>query len=64
MRSSLADSVSVFCGEEGVDPKDKALDFPVNLLSYFHLWLQDVGHGQKNKILDTIGPLGRDSRDD
>ncbi|KAK3509336.1 hypothetical protein QTP70_029059 [Hemibagrus guttatus] len=31
--------VPVCCGEEGAEPEGKALDLPVNLRSYSHLWL-------------------------
>ncbi|KAK3517424.1 hypothetical protein QTP70_009918 [Hemibagrus guttatus] len=36
--SSNAVYVPVCCGEEGAEPEDEALDLPVNLRSYSHLW--------------------------
>ncbi|KAK3518550.1 hypothetical protein QTP70_001608 [Hemibagrus guttatus] len=36
--SSNAVYVPICCGEEGAEPEGKALDLPVNLRSYSHLW--------------------------
>lgn len=43
--------VSVFLFE----PKSKAVNLPVDLLPYPHLWSQAVGSDQKDKIANTSG---------
>ena len=35
------------------EPEGKALNLPVNLCSYPHLWSWRVGHDRKNEIMDT-----------
>ncbi len=57
-RSGAASAVMrlmVCRGEEGAELQGKALDLPVNLRSYSHLWLWAVGHDRKDKIPDTGG---------
>ncbi len=41
------------CNKKRAEPQGKALDLPVNLRSFPHLWSWRMGHDQKNKISDT-----------
>lgn len=42
------------CDEDGAEPEDKALDFPVGLFSQPHLWSLALGRDRANKISDTV----------
>lgn len=53
--SSDADGAPVLRGEERVECKSEALDLPVDLHPYLHLWSGAVGSDQKNEIADTSG---------
>lgn len=46
--SSYADVVLVHHGEEGADPKGKAVNLMVNLRANPHPWSQALGIGRKN----------------
>ena len=52
---SNADSARIRRGEEGAEPKGKALDLPVDLRSCLHLWSWALGSDRKNKIAGTSG---------
>jgi len=53
-----AGSASARRCEEGAEPEGKALDFPVNLRSYPHLWSRVVGSDRKNEIMNPNGRNG------
>lgn len=42
-------------GEEEAKPQGQALDLPINLCSYPHLWPRTLGSDQKNEIVGTNG---------
>ena len=53
-----AGSESAFRGKEGAEPEGEALNLPVKLRSYPHLWSRAVGSDRKNEIANTSGRNG------
>lgn len=52
---SDADAEPDFCDKERPERESKAVNLPIDIRPYPHLWLQALGCGWKNEITDTNG---------